>query len=121
MSATDGPTITTAPLPGPPTDHRAEAARQRGELLARAHRTEPDVRLSQYRGVCASCRLPIEAGRDRITNAIGQWAHLACSMCVTCGTWVTADDSTPVPDSVGRVHTACQELTVEVAESRTTS
>lgn len=97
----------TAPPPAPPTDHLAEAARQRAELLARVEHRVPDVRVSQYPGTCPSCRLPIQAGRDQITNALRDWAHLACSACVTCGNWVTAADSAPVPDGVGRVHHAC--------------
>lgn len=101
-----------------PTDHLAEAARQRAELLARLDRREPEVRVSQYASTCPSCRLPIEAGRDQITNALGAWAHLACSVCVTCGAWVTADDSAPVAEGIGRVHDHCQGTTTVERDAR---
>lgn len=99
----------TTPLPdaAPPTTHLDEAARQRAELLARLARREPEVRVSKYAGTCPSCRLPIEAGHDQITNALGTWAHLACAVCVMCGTWITTADSALIADGLGRAHHAC--------------
>ena len=101
-----------------PDDYRAAAARQRADLAARGQSTEPRVITAGYGGRCSSCGLRIEANRDQVTNALGGWAHLACSVCVECADWVTADDSVPVTGGIGRAHHACSVATMSERAAR---
>lgn len=76
------------------------AGLQAEELKARAT-APPDVviRTAQYEQQCPACPVKVMPG-DEIASALGAWAHLACSMCLDCGGWLTRHGS-------GRVCPAC--------------
>lgn len=75
---------------------RAQAA----ELAARQPAPEVVTRIAGYGQACCACPKRIEPG-DEIANALGGWSHIACAVCLVCGTWLSRQPGE------GRVCAAC--------------
>jgi hypothetical protein len=76
------------------------ARKQAREIAARQPALEVVTRLAAYGQACCACAVRIEPG-DEIGNALGAWSHIACAMCLECGTWLSRRAGE------GRVCTGC--------------
>lgn len=99
------PSIPTLPLV--PADVLELATRQRAALAERYK--QPETRTAQLESNCHACHRRVRIG-DQIAGVNG-WVHLTCAVCAACGSWILKNDDADAvmaPDSVGRVHRACQ-------------